>query len=82
MMAGDVHLEPAHNDRHGRVRAGGDQEQRPVLQAPIVVNYKQDREASDGNACGNEHEQEAVLGFVGKVGDEERESESRGPGRD
>lgn len=39
-MSPQIHGKPTYNDRHGRVRARGNQEQSSVLDMPVIVNVK------------------------------------------
>lgn len=82
VVAAEVEVEPADDDREGRVRAHGDEEQRRVLEVRPRVHGQQDGEAGDGHGGGDEREQEAVLELVGEEGDDEGEDEGAGPRRD
>lgn len=82
VVPAEVKVEPAHDDGQGRVRAHGDEEERRVLEVGARVHGEEDGEAGDGHAGGEEGEEEAVVGFVGKIGDDEGEDEGAGPGGD
>lgn len=81
-MAAQVHIEPADNNRHRRVRPHDDEEERAVLEGQVVVHREEDGKARDGDADGEHGEEEAVAREIGEHGDEHGEAESDGPGRD
>ena len=62
MMAAEVHVEPADDDRHGGVRAHGDEEQCRVFQLLVVVDGDEDGKAGNGDGDRDDGEDEAVLG--------------------
>lgn len=82
MVAAEVEVEPADDNREGRVRAHGDEEQRRVFEVGPRVHGQYDGEAGDGHGCGDEREEEAVLELIGEEGDDEGEDEGTGPRRD
>lgn len=82
MVAAQVHVEPADDDRHGAVGAHGDEEQGGVLDVPVGVHVQEDGEPGGGHGDGDQGEGEAVLGFVRGEGDHHGEDEGAGPGGD
>lgn len=82
MVAAQVHVEPAHNDGHGRVGAHADEEQRGVLHGQVVVDVDEDAEARNGNGNARHDEQEAVLGPVRGDGHNHGEPKGHSPRRD
>lgn len=78
-VTAEVHVEPAHDDGHGRVRAHGDEEERRVLHLGVVVHAKQDGEARDGNEDGKDGKRRAVSDLVRDEGDHHGEAECDGP---
>lgn len=80
VMTAQVHVEPADNHRHRRVRPHDDEEERAVLQGQVVVHREEDGKARDGDANGEDGEEEAVAREIGEYGDEHGEAESDGPG--
>lgn len=82
VVPAEVHGEPADYDRHGRVHAHGDEEERRVLETGVVVHGDEDAETGDGEADWQERERETVLKFVAEVGDDHGEGEGGRPRRD
>ena len=82
MVPAEVEIEPADDDRKGRIGAHGDEEQRRVLEVRPRVHGQQDGEAGDGHGDRHEREEEAVSEPVGEEGDDEGEDEGTGPRRD
>jgi len=82
VVPAQVHVVPAHDDGHGRVRAHADEEQRRVLHGQVVVHIDEDAKARDGDADGAHDEPEPVLGPVRRDGDHHGEAKGHGPGRD
>lgn len=64
MMAAEIHVEPAYNNRHGAISPHCYQEKSRVLQMSLVMYGDQNAEPSEGDTDGNEREGEAVLGPV------------------
>lgn len=82
MVAAQVHVEPAHNDGHGRVGAHADEEQTRVLHRQVVMHVQQHSKPGDRDGDGADGEQEAVADPVGQHGDHHGKAEGDGPGRD
>ena len=81
-MSRQVHIEPAHNNRHGRVGAHAGQKQRGVLHLQVIMHRKQDGKARDGDADRANNKQEAVLGPVRKNSHDHGKPKRHDPGRD
>lgn len=81
-VTGQVHGEPANDDRHGRVRAHGHEKKGGVLGVVVPVDAQEDGDAGDGDGDGADDEEEAVAELVRGICDEEREDEGGGHGRD
>ena len=61
MVAAEVLGEPADDNGHGAVGAGRDEKEGRVLEVVVRVHGEQDGEAGDGDADGEQGEDEAVL---------------------
>ena len=81
VVAAEVHVEPADEQRQRRVCAAGDEEERAVLDR-VGDGGQQDGEAGDGNAAAEHCEKVAVPHAVGDESDDHGEAERGGPGRD
>jgi hypothetical protein len=81
MMAAQVHIEPTHDDGHGRVCAASNQKQGAVLKLAVVVNGDEYCEAGNADADWQDGEEETVLELVGEVCDDHTEAKSSGPRR-
>lgn len=75
-MPTEVHGEPADDDGHGAETAHGDEEERSIFEAVVVVNGKEDGEASDSDGNRDDCEEETVFRFVGDVRNKHCEGES------
>lgn len=80
MMAPEVHVVPADDDRHGAVGAHADEEEGGVLEAEAVVHGEEDAEAGEAEAERREGEEEAVPREVRARRHEHGEGEGGGPG--
>lgn len=81
MVAGQIHAVPTHNDGHGRVRAGTEEEEGCILGVDVVVDGQQHGEAGDGNADGYNGEEESVADPVAQERNHHGEAESNRPWR-
>lgn len=81
-MPAQIHIKPAHDDRHGRVRPRGDEEQRHVLNVYIVIYIEQDGEAADAEEDGEDGKEEAMTHPVRHDGHNHGHDKGAGPGRD
>jgi len=81
MVPAQIHVEPADDDGHGRVRTHGHEEEPRVLNAPVVVHRDQDAETGDGYGDGDQREDEAVPCVVGAETDDHGEGEGARPRR-
>lgn len=79
MMATEVHVEPADYNRHGTIRAHGDEKKRRILRVRLVVHREKDRKSGDGDEDGDQCEGESVLGFVGEECNDHGEDEGACP---
>ena len=79
MVATEVHIEPAHYDRHSAISSHCNKEERTILKMVVVVHRDEDAEAGDADADGNHSEREPVFGKVGEGGDDHGKSESTSP---
>lgn len=66
-----IHIEPAYGERHGGVRAHGDQKERSILQVRSIVHGSEDGEAGDADTDAEDCEAEAMSRGVGKRGTDE-----------
>lgn len=82
MVAAQVHVIPADNDRHGAISTHADEKERGVLQVQAVVDVEEDGEAGKGDANGADGEGEAVASQVRGDGDEHTKAKRGSPGRD
>ena len=82
MMSAQIHAEPAHNHRHGRVHSHGRHEQSSILQRQVVVYEHENDQAGDRNANRENRVQEAVAGRVARCCHDHGEDESHSPRRD
>jgi hypothetical protein len=60
MMAANIHVEPAHDDGHGRVSAHRHEKEGSKLRIRVVMYPEQDDEPSQRDAGAPDGEQEAV----------------------
>lgn len=60
VMTSQVHIKPAHDNRHGRVRPRGNKKQRHVHDVHILVNIQQDGEAADAQENRQDGKQETM----------------------
>jgi len=81
-VTSEVHLEPADDDRERAVGARDGEEQRAVLDVPVVVDPQEHRVPRQCDGEREDGEEEPVLESVGEVGDDVREDECGGPGCD
>ncbi len=79
MVAAQVHVEPADDDRHGAESAHGDEVQGCILHVVIRVHGEKNGEAGDGNGDRHKGEGKAVPGSVGNVGNDHSEDEGACP---
>ncbi|KFY88486.1 hypothetical protein V500_06312 [Pseudogymnoascus sp. VKM F-4518 (FW-2643)] len=86
MMAPEIHVEPAHDDGHGRVGAHGEGEEGALLRHDVVVYIEQHSEADDRDAYWKETAGEALASAVASPSYYHGESEEADsccfPGRD
>lgn len=80
-MPAEVHGEPADDDGHSAETAHGDEEERSIFEAVVVVNGKEDSEASDYNGNRDDCEEETVFRFIGDVCNKHCKGESCSPWR-
>ena len=80
VMSAQVHVEPTHNDWHGRIAAHGDEEERAVLDIRVVMDIEQDGKARDGHENTENGEGEPVLDPIGYDGDRHGEAKGGDPG--
>lgn len=81
MVTTQIHVEPAHNDGHGRVGTASDKEQGRILQRRIVVHRNENAESDDGDADGNDGKRHSVAQLVGYNSNRHGEAECHGPRR-
>ncbi len=81
MMAAEVEVVPAYNDRHSAVGAHGYEEECCVLQIRPLLDGEQDAEASYGDGDGDQCECESMFCLVREVGYQHGEEEGAGPRR-
>lgn len=81
VMPTEVHGEPADDDGHGAETAHGDEEERSIFEAVVVVDGDEDSEASDNNGNRDHGEEETVFRFVGDVCNKHCKGESCSPWR-
>jgi len=70
-----VHGEPANDDGHCGVDAGGDEEESAVLEMVVVVCCDENGETGNCDSDGDEGEEETVMEEVRKGGHEYAEAE-------
>jgi hypothetical protein len=61
MMATQIHVEPANDNRHSRVSPHGDQEECCILQFVVVMHGDEDGEPGNTDADGENGEEKAML---------------------
>lgn len=74
-------LEPAHNNRHGCVRAHRHQEKGCIFSMSMSISTQQHCEARNREEDAKDDEEEAMPGFVGQDGDDHGEHEGSCPWR-
>ena len=80
-MPAEIHGEPADDDGHGAETTHGNEEERSIFEAVVVMDGDEDGETSDGDGNWCYCEQEAVFGFVGDVCDQHCKGKSCSPWR-
>jgi len=80
-MSTEIHVEPAHDDRHRTIGSHANEEQRRVLYVDVIMYIQQDREPSDRYANRPNGEQKSVPTPVAQHGNKHAKRKRRNPRR-